>query len=96
MSARKRLIPCYAGALNLVLTETGDVYPCEMLGRRMGSVRETDYDLRELVRSDEARSVLGRIRANGCHCSHECYFMSNILFNPRQYPALLRESLYVR
>lgn len=96
VSARKRLIPCYAGALNLVLTETGDVYPCEMLGRRMGSVRETDYDLRELVRSDEARSVLGRIRANGCHCSHECYFMTNILFNPKQYPALLRESLYVR
>jgi len=93
ISAGKRLIPCYAGALNLVLTETGEVYPCEMLSRRMGSVRDYDYDMRALVRSDEARSAVGRIRATECHCSHECYFMTNILFNPRLYPALLRESL---
>ena len=26
-----------------------------------------------------------------CYCTHECYFMTNILFNPRLYPALARE-----
>ena len=31
MLEQKRLIPCYAGRLNLVISETGDVYPCEIL-----------------------------------------------------------------
>ncbi|HEX20590.1 MAG TPA: radical SAM protein, partial [Acidiferrobacteraceae bacterium] len=29
MLSHERQIPCYAGRLNLVLTESGDVYPCE-------------------------------------------------------------------
>ncbi len=30
---QKRVIPCYAGRLNVVVTETGEVKPCEMLRR---------------------------------------------------------------
>lgn len=31
------------------------------------------------------------IAEGNCHCTHECYFIMNILFNPRLYPALFRE-----
>jgi len=31
-----------------------------------------------------------------CHCTHECYFMTNILFNPRLYPSLMKEYLLLR
>ena len=90
---RRRLIPCYAGRLNLVLTETGDVYPCEILAETFGNVREHDYDVGSVIRSERAVKVLESIAGNCCYCTHECYFMTNILFNPRTYPLLAREYL---
>jgi len=88
---KKRLLPCYAGRLNLVVTESGDVYPCEVLNARMGNVREHGYDIRKLLRSGQAAATVARIQARECYCSHECNFITNILFNPVMYPALLRE-----
>ncbi len=91
----KRTAPCYAGKLNLVLTETGDLYPCEDFSEQMkfGNVRESEYDLQKLLESDRSRQILQFIHDMGCHCTHECYFMTNILFNPSRYPALLKEYL---
>lgn len=87
----KRLIPCFAGTLNLVLTETGEVYPCESFDRKMGNIRESGYDFRKIIESDKAQEIINSIKKGNCYCTHECYFMTNILFNPRLYPALLRE-----
>ncbi|MEE8393817.1 MAG: radical SAM protein [Rhodospirillales bacterium] len=91
--AGRRLIPCYSGVLSLVLTETGEVYPCEILKTGFGNVRDHDYDLERLLASDRARKVLEPIAQGACHCTHECNFIMNILFNPRLYPALAGEYL---
>jgi len=91
MLDQKRLIPCYAGRLNLVITESGNVYPCEILTETLGNVRDYDYDIRKVIHSDSALKIIESIRHNNCYCTHECYFMTNILFNPRLYPALARE-----
>ncbi len=88
---KKRLIPCYAGRLNTVITETGDVFPCEILAGSFGNIRDYDYDMNKIVRSDTACKVIASIKNNECYCTHECYFMTNILFNPRLYPDLARE-----
>lgn len=90
---REQVIPCYAGRLNLVLDETGGLYPCENFRLKMGNVREHGYDLGATARSPAGRAVLDGIRRRACWCTHECYLMTNILFNPRCYPALLREYL---
>lgn len=95
MQERKRLIPCYAGRLNLVLTEAGDVYPCEILSQSFGNVRDYGYDVKQVVRSQQGRDINATINNGECHCSHECYFMTNILFNPRMYPALFKEYLQI-
>jgi len=91
----RRTTPCYAGKLNLVLTENGDLYPCEDFSENMkfGNIRESNYDLRGLMKSDQGRRILDFIDDRGCHCTHECYFMTNILFNPARYPSLLKEYL---
>ncbi|MBI5848058.1 MAG: radical SAM protein [Nitrospirae bacterium] len=94
--AQKQLIPCYAGALNVVLEETGEVFPCEILRRSLGNIRDYGYDIQKLLRSDRAKAILNSIRDSQCYCTHECYFMTNILFNPRLYPALAREYLQIR
>jgi MoaA/NifB/PqqE/SkfB family radical SAM enzyme len=91
--ADRRLVPCYAGTLNLVLTETGETYPCEVLGGSLGNVRAHGYDVGQLLRSAPAREILGPIADGACHCTHECNFIMNILFNPRLYPALIKEYL---
>lgn len=92
----RRVTDCYAGTLNVVVTETGDVYPCETLDRKMGSLRESGYDLKRVIKSPEAKEVIEHIRAGRCHCTHECFMMTNILFNPAKYPALLKEYLRLR
>jgi MoaA/NifB/PqqE/SkfB family radical SAM enzyme len=92
---QKRVIPCYAGRLNLVLQESGDVYPCEMLTASFGNIRKYDYDIGRVMKSEKARTILDAIRANQCYCTHECYSMTNILFNPKLYPALAKEYLQV-
>lgn len=91
-----RQIPCFAGRLNLVLTESGEVYPCEMRSESFGNVRSHGYDLRRVVRTAAARATLGSIARGECHCTHECTFITNILFNPRCYPALAKRWLQLR
>jgi len=93
----ERTFPCYAGKLNLVLTETGDLYPCEEFSERMrfGNIRESGYDLQRLLHSERSENILKFIHDKGCHCTHECYFMTNILFNPARYPGLLKEYLQI-
>ncbi|MCL5024630.1 MAG: radical SAM protein [Nitrospirae bacterium] len=90
---KKQLIPCYAGRLNLVLTEGGDLYPCEILSEPLGNVRKQGYDIGGILRSEQAENVIRSIRSKACYCTHECYFMTNILFNPRLYPSLAKEYL---
>jgi radical SAM protein with 4Fe4S-binding SPASM domain len=88
---QKRLIPCYAGRLNLVMHENGDIYPCEILTKKMGNIRDAGYDIQRILASGTARDIIRSIKRNECYCTHECYFITNILFNPRFYPALLKE-----
>ncbi len=92
-AGNRQVIPCYAGRLNVVLTESGDVYPCESFSMKLGNVRESGYDIGSILRSRKSRDRIRTIRDNGCFCTHECYFMTNILFNPRVYPQLLKEYL---
>jgi len=96
MLSHERQIPCYAGRLNLVLTESGEVYPCEILSTSFGNIREHGYDLKKIMRSERARSILESIHQNHCYCTHECNFITNILFNPRLYPILAKEYVQIQ
>jgi len=97
MAQKKQLIPCYAGRLNLVLTETGDVFPCESFTTkmRMGNVKDEGYNLKKVLMNKRAKKVIHSIQNNGCFCTHECYLMTNILFNPRLYPKLIKEYMHI-
>lgn len=94
----RQLIPCYAGRLNLVLTETGDVYPCESFSAcmKIGNIKDNEYNLKRVLKTDRAQKVIHSIQNNSCYCTHECYFMTNILFNPKLYLLLAKEYLPLR
>ena len=92
----KRQIPCYAGRTNLVMTEVGEIHPCEILTDSFGNIRDYDYDIGKILESAQAQQSISAIDAEACHCTHECNMMTNILLNPKLIPSLAREysSLY--
>ncbi len=85
------MTPCYAGRLTLVITENGDVFPCESFNGKLGNLRKVNFNLKHILREPTCKKTLASIQNKQCYCHHECYMMMNILFNPRQYPALLKE-----
>jgi MoaA/NifB/PqqE/SkfB family radical SAM enzyme len=97
MSERRRVVPCYAGRLNLVLTERGELHPCEeRWDMSFGNVRNAGYDVAGMLRSERAEGLLAEIGRGECWCSHECNFLTNILFNPMMHPRLLGDYARVR
>ena len=89
-------IPCYAANLMGVIKSNGDVMACELRDDKLGNIREFDYDFRRLWTSERAQAISRDILENRCFCTHECFMSTNILFNPRLYPALLGEVAKLR
>ena len=97
MSGQGRQLPCFAGRLNLVVTESADVYPCERFEPdfMLGNLRKAwanEWELNDILTSSHAREIIKGI-GDTCFCTHECYIMTNILFNPAYGPSLIREYL---
>lgn len=95
-SEQRRIIPCFAGRANVVLTENGGVYACESFSHEFGNVRDHDYNINAVMETDTAKSALEKIGNACCYCSHECYFITNIMLNPNLYPGVVKEYLQLR
>ena len=90
----KYVTPCYAGNLSGVMYPEGDVYPCEILGdeHKIGNIRDFDLDFKKLWSSHKAKKEVKFIRKSKCFCTHECFNIVNILFNPKFYPKIIKTS----
>lgn len=88
--------PCYAGHLTGVIFNNGDVYPCELLDKKIGSLRESNYDFKKIWLSKNAKNICDHIKKNKCFCTHELFLANNILFNIRYMPKLLLEILHLK
>jgi MoaA/NifB/PqqE/SkfB family radical SAM enzyme len=84
-------LPCTAGSLSAVVFESGEVHPCEILGRSIGDLNTTGWDLEALWRGAEATALRREIRDTRCACTWECAQADNVLFNARSWPRLARE-----
>ena len=63
---------CLAGRVFNVISETGDVFPCEMLGTKIGSLRDVGMDFMRLWESEEADRIRAYIEKRECLCTYEC------------------------
>ncbi|RKY18088.1 MAG: hypothetical protein DRQ55_14275 [Planctomycetota bacterium] len=88
-------LPCTAGSLSAVIFEQGEVHPCEMLGQSLGNLNDVDWDLARLWCQPQADSLRRQIKHTRCSCTWECAQADNVLFNPRSWPALARQTLAV-
>ncbi len=88
---RRRLVPCYAGRLGGVVYSRGEVYPCELLERPLGHLREVDYQFPRIWFSPRADEVRREIERKQCRCTYECFLTNGLLFTPAVLPRLLLE-----
>jgi hypothetical protein len=63
----------------------GEIWPCCVLGgdQPLGSVRDWDYDVQALLRSDQARKSREYIAAGNCACPLANQWLNNVLLTPR-------------
>ena len=90
--------PCFAGNLSGVMYPEGDVYPCEILdeSHKIGNIRDFELDFKKLWLSHKAKKEIKFIRKTKCFCTHECFNIVNILFNPKFYPKVLNVSKKIK
>lgn len=75
----KKQINCFAGQLSAVINPYGEVFACEMINEKIGSLRDYGYNFKKLWSSQEAENV--RKKVKDCFCSHSCFYLLNSLFN---------------
>ncbi len=84
---------CTAGSIFGVIYPDGSVYPCELLSKPLGNVKDYDYDLPALWNSDNADAAREWIQDTKCLCTHECALSTNFLIQPRTWLPLIRERI---
>jgi radical SAM protein with 4Fe4S-binding SPASM domain len=93
---------CTSGRLRVVISPSGDVYPCEKLGYpnlremnawHMGNIRDFNYDIHALVRSDKAAALYKQICESRCHCDHNIDQSLRLLSSGRFRSEVIRSAL---
>ena len=93
LKEKRPVITCQAGRRIMIIREYGDVFPCELIDRSLGNLRDVDFDWRRLMRGRERRETLRWIRESGCWCTTECNAVTDSVFNPAAWAGIAREFL---
>jgi radical SAM protein with 4Fe4S-binding SPASM domain len=60
----------------------GNVYPCTVFDRKLGNIRDYNYDLKKILTSETAKKVRKEIEADRCpQCWTPCEAHQMILSN---------------
>lgn len=84
---------CMAGTLTAIVSEKGDVRPCEILDTTFGNLRDVDYDLEALWTGADAAKHRTHIRETGCFCTFETCVRTTMSFQPKWYGTMARRFL---
>lgn len=87
------ITPCTAGKKILIISETGELYPCEILKRSMGNVRDFNFDIKKVVSNTENQRLLKWIKDSKCKCSFECALAANVVWGKFSYFKLLNSAI---
>lgn len=74
---------CAALMASCYLSEKGEVYPCTIWDQKLGSIRDTDYELSPILSSEKAQNLRQQILAKKCpNCWTPCEAYQTILAKP--------------
>lgn len=87
---------CNAGENIVVVTEKGDVFPCEPTWTSIGSLRSSDYDIKKILISSEYNEFKKKNLDNSsCNCSWSCAMTSAISTDKKLLSKLPRKVLFL-
>lgn len=82
---KKTPVSCASMASNVYISEKGDVYPCTIWDKKIGSLRESNYDLKEIWESEKRKLMRAEIISKKCpNCWTPCEAFPSLLTNLRQ------------
>ena len=84
---------CYAGSTFGVINADGKVYPCEILDKPLGSLRDYDLNFMKLWKDKAAKDTKKWIKDTKCNCTYECAWSFNILGNAKYQKDLILAAL---
>ncbi len=84
----RRIIPCYSGSHSLFLDPQGNVYPCIMLEKCFGNIRNEDFS--SIWLKEEANDVRRFIKEDRCHCWMQCEAHLNIQRNLKSILSMMK------
>ncbi|OGW75227.1 MAG: hypothetical protein A3J81_03680 [Nitrospirae bacterium RIFOXYB2_FULL_43_5] len=93
LKEKRAVHPCRAGRNTVVVNEVGDVFPCELLGMKLGNLREADYDVRKIMALNR-KACFENIVSKKCYCSWECLAHWNMMYAPKSYFGILKKMLF--
>lgn len=75
-------VPCSALRSNVYISEHGDLYTCTIWNKKVGSLRENDFDLHQLIHSESAIELKESINKKDCvNCWSPCEAFPSIIDN---------------
>ena len=89
LKKKRKFLPCLAGRLNVVISEEGIIYPCELLPSPMGDLGKERFDFNKIWSSQEAERVRDEVRKCSIRCTHETNVITNSTFSLKAYFYLL-------
>lgn len=93
LGAPRQILPCKAATMFGVITATGEVYPCEILDRSLGNLRNHGFDLKRLWANRAAAEARAFICKTRCHCSYECAMSVNLISDRARMAGLAKAAL---
>ncbi|MCL4299365.1 MAG: radical SAM protein [Anaerolineae bacterium] len=78
----RQVIPCYAGWASCQLAPNGDVWSCCIRAENVGNLREHNYDLRPIWRSEAMASMRRSIYQGECQCPMANASYANMVLHP--------------
>jgi len=79
---KKQVVPCRMSNFTPVIDAQGNVYICEGRGK-IGSLRESDYNLKKIWKTSQAKEERKKIKQEKCFCTHSVYQIPNIYMSPK-------------
>jgi len=89
----RMIIPCVAGDKMAVIDDIGNVFPCEILGKKIGDLRKHNYNFKMMWNSYNAREIRQFIKDKRCHCTFECAIQNSIAHKITEYPSIIKRLL---
>ncbi len=75
-------LPCRALSSSCYIDPQGNVYPCTFFNKKLGNIRETNYELKKIWDSEKAKETRKLIKENKCPgCWTPCEAYQTILGN---------------